>query len=196
MSKKHFHWKNQPDPDPDPPPIDPDDSIGFPPPSDPTPPEPPPPDPEPEPPPEPEPDLEPEPDDVAVGVTAQDGVEQFTYTPPTITASGTTFAQLRAGGASGHLERLIAAQSPPLSGRMLSLCRAPKSGNLQFVYNQVRTVLEEFIDVKANLVQLQTVMAMLNTLCTEAGVLIDANPGTLGRTVNGVGNAVARRTWP
>jgi hypothetical protein len=32
------------------------------------------------------------------------------YTAPTVVASGTTFAQFQAGGASGHLERLIAAQ--------------------------------------------------------------------------------------
>jgi hypothetical protein len=35
----------------------------------------------------------------------------MSYTPPSITPSGTTFAQFQAGGASGHLERLIAAQS-------------------------------------------------------------------------------------
>lgn len=33
------------------------------------------------------------------------------FTPPSITASGTTFAQFQAGGASGHLEKLIAAQA-------------------------------------------------------------------------------------
>jgi hypothetical protein len=33
------------------------------------------------------------------------------YAAPRIVASGTTFAQLRAGGVSGHLERLIAAQA-------------------------------------------------------------------------------------
>jgi hypothetical protein len=34
----------------------------------------------------------------------------MSYTPPSITASGTTFAQFQAGGASGHLEKLIATQ--------------------------------------------------------------------------------------
>jgi hypothetical protein len=33
------------------------------------------------------------------------------YTAPTVVASGTTFAQFQAGGASGHLELLIAAQA-------------------------------------------------------------------------------------
>ena len=34
----------------------------------------------------------------------------MTYTAPSVTASGTTFAQFQSGGASGHLELLIAAQ--------------------------------------------------------------------------------------
>jgi len=35
----------------------------------------------------------------------------MSYTPPSVTPSGTTFAQFQSGGASGHLERLIAAQA-------------------------------------------------------------------------------------
>ena len=35
----------------------------------------------------------------------------MSYTAPSVTASGTTFAQFQAGGASGHLELLIAAQA-------------------------------------------------------------------------------------
>ena len=34
----------------------------------------------------------------------------MSYTAPTVVATGTTFAQFQAGGASGHLELLIAAQ--------------------------------------------------------------------------------------
>ena len=46
------------------------------------------------------------------------------YTSPSITASGTTFAQLQAGGASGVLERLIAANS--FTARQVALLRAIK----------------------------------------------------------------------
>ena len=35
----------------------------------------------------------------------------MSYTAPTVVASGTTFAQFQAGGASGHLELLITAQA-------------------------------------------------------------------------------------
>jgi hypothetical protein len=35
----------------------------------------------------------------------------MSYTAPSVTASGTTFAQFQAGGASGHLEKLITAQA-------------------------------------------------------------------------------------
>jgi hypothetical protein len=35
----------------------------------------------------------------------------MSYTAPSVTASGTTFAQFQAGGASSHLERLISAQA-------------------------------------------------------------------------------------
>lgn len=37
------------------------------------------------------------------------------YAAPSITASGTTFAQFQAGGVSGHLEKLIAAQGATLA---------------------------------------------------------------------------------
>src|SRR5947209_6026650 len=37
------------------------------------------------------------------------------YTSPNVIASGTTFAQFQAGGVSGHLERLIAAQAATLA---------------------------------------------------------------------------------
>jgi len=53
------------------------------------------------------------------------------YTGPSITASGTTFAQFQAGGASGHLERLIAAQSltPTAAPTSAPTLAASGSGN-------------------------------------------------------------------
>lgn len=39
----------------------------------------------------------------------------MSYTAPTVVASGTTFAEFQAGGASGHLELLIAAQGATLA---------------------------------------------------------------------------------
>ena len=40
------------------------------------------------------------------------------------------------------------------------------------------------------------VFAMLDTLCSEMGTLIDANAGTLGTTTNVIGNVKKVRTWP
>ena len=40
------------------------------------------------------------------------------------------------------------------------------------------------------------VFALMNTLCTEMGTLIDANPGTLTTAPTGVGGRVSIRTWP
>jgi hypothetical protein len=51
------------------------------------------------------------------------------YTSPSITASGTTFAQLVSGGLSGHLERLIAAQSATAAPTSAPTLAASGSGN-------------------------------------------------------------------
>jgi hypothetical protein len=247
--------------------------------------------------------------------------ELATYTPPTITASGTTWAQLQSGGASGHLERLIAAQvgtlaptavagvtasgggtsggtlpagnysvivteinnigettgspasvavavaagnipqvtfavlqagntarnvylstpsgGPPFSlyagnitaatfnlanpqpptnvhppvvnstsiaanRKILEMARGAKTGQLHDAYKVLRCEIEEFIAgkpsqvylVQTKLADVQSVFALLNTLCSEMGTLIDANPGTLGHYIDTIGNSVARRTWP
>jgi len=39
-------------------------------------------------------------------------------------------------------------------------------------------------------------IAMLNTLATEEGVLIDANAGTIAPALTGIGGSANRRTWP
>jgi hypothetical protein len=126
-----------------------------------------------------------------------------TYTPPSITASGTTFAQFQTGGISGHLERLIAAQTG-LSTKAIEMARAGKQVRFQQVYNRLSAVVEEFnsgrpsstANVAAAFADLATVFAMLNTLCNEAGTLIAANPGTLHTGINPVGNAFTYRGWP
>jgi hypothetical protein len=50
------------------------------------------------------------------------------YTNPSITASGTTFAQFQAAGASGHLERLIAAQVVTLAPTVAATWTATGGG--------------------------------------------------------------------
>ncbi len=51
------------------------------------------------------------------------------YTAPTPVASGTTFAQFQAGGASGHLERLIAAQGVTSAPSSAPTLASSGSGN-------------------------------------------------------------------
>ena len=249
----------------------------------------------------------------------------MSYTPPTVVASGTTFAQLQAAGVSGHLERLITAQgarspdvlaatlsetgsggtlpaatyyvvqtesngfgettvSPTSSGQAitlgqnlvitppslktgniaptlrrdgldrpvhaggqrpdrlddrrsgaaaeqfvrgrsatvnttgltyvdskgitsntaLSLIRSAKDGNLQDVYNFLRTEVTNFlrgnpVPVSGLVMKLRHANAafqMYATLCQEMGTLIDANAGTLGTKQDTIGFNVAKRTWP
>jgi hypothetical protein len=249
-------------------------------------------------------------------------VEPFTYTPPSITASGTTFAQFQAGGVNGHLERLLAAQpgtsnpsaaatatatgggstggnlaagtyyfvctetnglgetlpspvsaqltvaagnipqitfaslqsgniarnvyvgtvngpaagpfalyaanvsaatlnmptpagsgpappaknttAPPNCAPLSEMVRAAERGNLQDLWRFVHSVVTGWnagrptptASLKNQLLLPQTALAMFATLINEIGVLVDANPGTLGRYIDPIGNSVARRTWP
>jgi len=53
----------------------------------------------------------------------------MSYTAPSITASGTSFAQFQAGGASGHLELLIAAQAATLAPTVAHTWTAAGGGN-------------------------------------------------------------------
>jgi len=53
----------------------------------------------------------------------------MSYTAPTPVASGTTFAQFQAGGASGHLEKLIAAQGATSAPSSAPTLAASGSGN-------------------------------------------------------------------
>ena len=40
-----------------------------------------------------------------------------------------------------------------------------------------------------------TAIAMLDTMCNEAGTLIDANAGTISSTTTPIGTPVGTRTW-
>jgi hypothetical protein len=53
----------------------------------------------------------------------------MSYTAPSITASGTTFAQFQAGGASGHLEKLIAAQAATVAPTSAATATATGGGS-------------------------------------------------------------------
>lgn len=250
----------------------------------------------------------------------------MSYTPPTVVASGTTFAQFQAGGLSGHLEKLIAAQgatlaptvaptlsetgsggtlpaatyyvvvtesngfgettaspvsasqaitlgqdlvvtfptlktgntsrntyvgtavagpwklaatgttastltitaplpsnseavSPPTVNstgltyvdsngntlkKPLELLRGAKNGNLEDAYRYAARVCEQFNaghgesfnGMMIKFRHAHAVFGMLSTLFSEAGTLLDANPGTLSTAQTGIGARTTVRTWP
>jgi hypothetical protein len=84
------------------------------------------------------------------------------------------------------------------------MLRSVKDGNFENVYRRLRQVVYEFnhgspmvhAQEIALLKRVHLVFAMLAQLCTEIGVLVDANPGHLSSTRNGIGDAMQNRSWP
>jgi hypothetical protein len=114
----------------------------------------------------------------------------FAVSPPTVNGTGLTSKNATTG---------------VVENKTLSLLRAAKDGNLEDVYAYLRNTIADFnrgeaVTFNGEIAKLRhahVVFAMLSTLCSEMGTLIDANAGTLnyGMT-NGIGNAKVKRTWP
>lgn len=72
------------------------------------------------------------------------------------------------------------------------------------LYRYLRTLIDDFnrgdpatfAGVIEKLRNAHVVFAMLNTLCSEMGTLIDANAGTLRTASTGIGGQIGNRTWP
>ena len=88
--------------------------------------------------------------------------------------------------------------------KTLSLIRSAKDGNLQDVYAFYARVLAQFsqgepISFMGTIEKVRhahTAFAMLATMCAEAGVLIDANPGHFAGSATPIGTPQSRRVWP
>jgi hypothetical protein len=112
----------------------------------------------------------------------------YAVNPPTINTTGLTYTD-----ANGNMNKMV-----------LQMLRAAKDGNLEDVYRYLRSAIEEFNSGQPltfqNAIQklrhAHAVFAMLNTLCSEMGTLIDANAGTLGSAATGIGGRKNVRTWP
>ena len=112
----------------------------------------------------------------------------YAVTPPTINTAGLSYVD-----ANGNTRKKI-----------LELIRSAKTGNLEDAYKFLRGVIEEFNSGQPavfpgtihRLQQAHAVFAMLDTLCSEMGTLIDANAGTLGSAATGIGGRKTVRTWP
>ena len=124
----------------------------------------------------------------SVTVSAPIPTNSYAVNPPTVNTTGLTYVD-------ANLNTLK---------KPLELLRGAKDGNLEDAYRYLRQVIEEFNSGKpmsfpsaiTKLRHAHAVFAMLNTLCSEMGTLIDANAGTLGLTTNSIGNAKSVRTWP
>jgi hypothetical protein len=91
-----------------------------------------------------------------------------------------------------------------LTRMKLEMLRGLRSGHYQELFTFWRATIDNFnrgepasfSEALLKLHDVHTVLAMLATLCAEAGVLIDANPGTLKSTVTPIGTIAVRRSWP
>lgn len=111
----------------------------------------------------------------------------YAVAPPTVNTTG-----------------LTSTSAGVVQNKTLELLRSCRDGNLEDVYRFLRTVIDDFNrgnpsafpSVMMKLRHAHAVFAMLDTLCSEMGALIDANPGTLGRSIDAIGNTKTKRTWP
>ena len=112
----------------------------------------------------------------------------YAVKPPTVNTTGLTYVDSNGSTLKKPLE----------------LLRGAKDGNLEDAYRYARMVIEEFNSGKPTpfggtimkFRHAHTVFAMLSTLFAEAGTLLDANAGTLGTSINAIGNPKPVRTWP
>jgi hypothetical protein len=124
----------------------------------------------------------------SVTISAPLPTNSYAAAPPTFNTTGLTYTDANKN----------------IHNRRLELLRSCKDGNLHTVYDFLRQVVADFnrgnpmtfASTVSRLRDAHAVFAILNTLCSEAGTLIDANAGTIGNSTNGITNATTKRTWP
>jgi hypothetical protein len=112
----------------------------------------------------------------------------FAVAPPTINTTAMTYTDANGNGLKKALE----------------LLRGAKDGNLETAFEYLAQVVRDFnrgnpttfSGTVQKLRHAHAVFAMLDTLCSEMGTLIDSNAGTLSSSTNGIGNVTKKRTWP
>lgn len=112
----------------------------------------------------------------------------YSVQPPTTNTTGLTYTDANGNGMLKPLE----------------LLRGAKDGNLEDSYRYLARVIQGFNEgdpVTFNgaiekLRHAHAVFAMLSTLCSEMGTLIDANAGTLTTASTPIGGLTGTRTWP
>lgn len=124
---------------------------------------------------------------ITTGLSSVASTGPSAVAPPTVTSTG-----LVGGQNAGAVEN-----------RTMAIVRSIKLGQFDQQYKAFAGQLDSFLrgdpvpyaSFLARFRQFHTAVAILNTSLSELGTLIDANQGTLGRTTNGVGASIGRRTW-
>lgn len=114
----------------------------------------------------------------------------MSYTAPTITASGGTWAEFKTYGFAGQIEAVIAANS--FNQAVINEIRAFRKGNSGLKIADINSAMNNYLhglpvataDINTQLLNHATAVAALLTAINEANTLIAANPGTLTTTVN------------
>lgn len=91
-----------------------------------------------------------------------------------------------------------------ISRTKISNLRAAKTGNLQYVFKNLSTFAAEWNsgrpiaseDTGIKIADAHIVWLALAQICQEAGVLMDANPGTLTTKPTAINSNMPVRTWP
>lgn len=112
----------------------------------------------------------------------------FAVKPPTANTTGFVYTD-----SNGNVESFV-----------LQNIRAAKVGNLQVVYNNAADLIDTWLHgdpisssgAIAKLRHAHTAFVIIAKAFSDIGTLMDANPGSLKPTVNGVGNSSLTRTWP
>ena len=121
-------------------------------------------------------------------LTAAAPTNSYAMAPPTVNTTGFTYVD---SNSITHNKRL-------------ELLHSVKTGNFEDVYRYLAQVMRDFnrgnpMSFGGTITRLRdahAVFALLDTLCSEMGTLIDANAGTIGKSTNVIGNATTKRTWP
>ena len=131
----------------------------------------------------------------------------MSYTAPTITASGGTFAALQAGGLKGQIEAIITANTGAgcsLTQGQINAIRRAMSPMLVSEGEKAAEHVSDWLqgdpiasaDIAQTILDKATVFAVITTALNEIGALQAAHPGTLGSTTNMAGIVTPVRTWP
>ena len=120
----------------------------------------------------------------------------MSYTAPTISASGLTFSQLQNLRPQGHLEALIAANSPSpfqAAAARAIVAAAPFQDFVGLIREYLRGAPMTNADANQRLLDYAVAFSLIATLLNEEGVLIANNTGTVGLVA---GSNQQVRTFP